>query len=111
MNVPCSIDGGQFYLLGFINDRSCYLLYYEVLSSKTSEDCAQALIKALPIIPVRLKMLTIENRGEFVGNPFQNVLRAYSIEDYRTHPYAPEENWKTERFWLTIERAKGSNMP
>lgn len=106
-----TISGGQFYLLGFIDDRTRFLLYYEVLSSKTSDDCAQALTRALGIVTVRPKMLTIDNGGEFTGNPFQTVLAQRGIEDYRTHPYTPEENGKIERFWLTIERAKGPNVP
>ncbi|KAH0787715.1 IS3 family transposase [Histomonas meleagridis] len=105
-----TIEGEQFYLLGFIDDRSRFLIYYEVLSSKTSEACATALIKALGSVVHRPKMLTIDNGGEFTGNPFQFILQLYGIEDYRTHPYTPEENGKIERFWLTIERAKGPNV-
>lgn len=105
------IDGQQFYLLGFIDDRSRFLLHYEVLSNKTSDLCSLVLIRALNKIPVRPKMLTIDNGGEFVGDPFQTVLSVYGIEEFRTHPYTPQQNGKIERFWLTIERAKGHDVP
>ena len=106
-----TIDQQQCYLLGFIDDRSRFLLYYEILSNKTSEACSQAFIKALGQVQVFPKMLTIDNGGEFTGNPFQSVLQLCGIEEYRTHPYTPEQNGKIERFWLTIERAKGKEVP
>ncbi|KAH0796373.1 IS3 family transposase [Histomonas meleagridis] len=88
-----TIEGEQFYLLGFIDDRSRFLIYYEVLSSKTSEACTTALIKALGSVVHRPKMLTIDNGGEFTGNPFQFILQLYGIEDYRTHPLYSRGEW------------------
>ena len=37
------IDDNQFYLLGFIDDRTRFLLHYEVLASKDSKLCSEAL--------------------------------------------------------------------
>ena len=55
-------------------------------------------------------MLTIDNGGEFVENPFQSVLSANGIEEFRTHLYTPQQNGKIERFWSTIERARGAGF-
>ena len=103
-----TIHGEKVYLIGFIDDRTRFLLYYEVMGSKTSKKCAESLDKAVSHAKVRPKPQTIDNRGEFIGESFQNVLKDYGIEQYRTHPYSPQENGKIERFWLTIERAKPS---
>ena len=51
-------------------------------------------------------MTTIDNGGEFIGKEFQMVMEAQGIEEFRIHPYTPEENGKVERFWLTLERAR-----
>ncbi|KAH0795249.1 Integrase core domain containing protein [Histomonas meleagridis] len=106
-----TIDEAQYYLLGFIDDRSRLLLHYEVLPMKTSDLCGMVLIRALNKVPIRPKMLTIDNGGKFVGESFQQVLSSYQIEQFRTHPNTPQQNGKIERFWLTIERAKGPNVP
>ncbi|KAH0805810.1 Mobile element protein [Histomonas meleagridis] len=91
------IDDNQFYLLGFIDDRTRFLLHYEVLASKDSKLCSEALERALNKVQFRPKMLTIDNGGEFVGNPFQIVLSANGIEEFRTHPlYSPAE-WEDRK--------------
>lgn len=90
------------YLIGFIDDRSRYIVHYEILDTKNSNAAAQSLLNALQKAP-KPHMITIDNGGEFIGKPFQDVLKEYGIEDHRTHPYTPQENGKIERWWLTIE--------
>ena len=104
------IDSYQFYLLGFIDDRTRFLVHNEVLVSKDSKTCSEALMRALGKVQHRPKMLTIDNGGEFVGNPFQSVLNANGIEEFRSHLYTPQQNGKIERFWATIERARGAGF-
>ncbi|KAH0790077.1 IS3 family transposase [Histomonas meleagridis] len=91
------IDDNQFYLLGFIDDRTRFLLHYEVLASKDSKLCSEALERALNKVQFRPKMLAIDNGGEFVGNPFQIVLSANGIEEFRTHPYTPPAEWEDRK--------------
>ena len=106
-----TIHGEKVYLIGFIDNRTRFLLYYEFMGSKTSKSCAESLNNALSHVEVRPKLIAIDNGGEFLGESFQNVLKEHGIEQYRTHPYTPQENEKIDRFWLIIERAKPSQEP
>jgi transposase InsO family protein len=95
---------GKYYLIAFIDDRSRYLLYYEVLSDKTMTSTARALDTALQLYPVPYE-LTTDNGAEFVGSEFQDVLTGAGVSNWRTRPYTPQQNGKMERYWGTIEKA------
>jgi transposase InsO family protein len=98
---------GKQYLIGFLDDRSRLIVYYEVLPDKTMHSTAQALRCALNENPKPYK-LTSDNGTEFTGHDFQEVLQEAEIIHWRTIPYTPEQNGKIERFWGTIEGSLAS---
>lgn len=85
-------------------------MHWEVLKEKTSIASANALVHALEKT-AKPKTITIDNGKEFIGIEFQNVLQSNGIEDWRTHPYTPEQNGKVERFWRTLESARNKERP
>jgi transposase InsO family protein len=92
----------QWYLIAFIDDRGRFLLFYEILLEKIMIATNDAVIHALQSyigykIPLSVVM-TWDNSGEFTGSAFQQVLAANNIDNCRTHPYTPQENWEMERF-------------
>lgn len=95
----------QKYLIGFVDDRSRKLLYYEILEDKEAESTTNALLNALKIYS-KPKTLIIDNGKEFIAKCFVSALNLYGINKHNVHPYTPEENGQVERFWYTIERAK-----
>lgn len=97
------------YIIGFIDDRSRLLIHHEIIFSKTALKTGKALKHALKKVPNCPHCITIDNGGEFIGNDFQKVLKKFKIEDYRTHPYTPEENGKIERWWRTMESKRSKN--
>lgn len=98
-----TVNNDRKYLIGFIDDRTRLLLHYEIINEKTSYLCANALINAIQKFSSP-KTITIDNGGEFIGDSFQSVIKAYNIEEFRTRPYTPQQNGKIERFWSTIEK-------
>jgi transposase InsO family protein len=94
----------QTYLIGFIDDRTRYLIYYEILQDKTAASAAQALEKAVSLVS-HPHTVTTDNGGEFVGSVFEAALTKPGVKHYLTHPYTPQENAKIERFWKTVEES------
>ena len=94
----------QLYLIAFIDDRSRYIIHYQVLEQKTSLLAMNALAAAFEKGGVP-KTMIMDNGTEFRG-PFEELLVIKEVELHRTHPYTPEENGKLERWWETIERSK-----
>jgi len=99
------------YIIGFIDDRTRYIIHAEIIFNKCSLTAANALENALSQHP-KPYMMTIDNGTEFIGEHFQNVLKKYGILCHRTHPYSPEENGKIERWWRTIDPClrKGTSL-
>lgn len=91
------------YIIGFIDDRSRFLIHHEIIYSKTSVKTSEALENAFQKVAHTPHCITIDNGGEFIGKDFQNILKKYKVQDHRTHPYTPEENGKIERWWKTME--------
>jgi transposase InsO family protein len=90
------------HLIVFLDDRSRYVIYYEVLDDKTMKSTSQALRTALDLFP-KPHQLTSDNGGEFTGRDFQAILDAEGIGHWLTAPYTPQHNGKMERFWGTVE--------
>ena len=99
-----TINSERHYLIGFIDDRSRFLLHFEIIPVKTSALASNALLNAIGKYS-KPKMITIDNGKEFIGKLFQNVLIVYGIKCFKTHPYTPEQNGKIERFWETLEKS------
>ena len=86
-----TINNERHYLIGFIDDRSRFLLHFEIIPVKTSALASNALLNAIGKHS-KPKMITIDNGGEFVGELFQCVLIVYGIKCFRTKPYTPQQN-------------------
>jgi transposase InsO family protein len=94
----------QRYLIAFIDDRSRYVLYWEILSDKTMDSVARAFDAALRANP-RPYSVTCDNGMKFVGEAFQDLLETQGVRNWRTQPYTPEQNGKIERRWRTLEKS------
>ena len=96
------------YIVAFLDDRSRYIIHASIVTNKESTTIASELVCALlkASAPARI---VIDNGGEFVGAPFQQVLELHGIKDWRTQPYTPQQNGKMERWWQTYESSKGNS--
>ena len=92
----------KFYLIAFIDDRSRYCIYFEILENKTMDSTSRALQNAIDYIHIVPYEVLSDNGTEFVGRLFQDVLKRNGIKHHRTEPYNPQLNGKVERFWQTI---------
>lgn len=99
----------QKYLIGFVDDRSRKLIYYEIIDNKEAETTSRALMNALKFNQ-KPKTLIVDNGKEFTADCFIETLNQFGIELHNVHPYTPQENGKVERFWYTIERARTRSL-
>lgn len=76
----------QQYLIGFVDDRSRKLIYYEILSDKSAESTSNALERALRI-NMPIKTLIIDNGKEFTADCFVKTLEMFGITKHNVHPY------------------------
>ena len=90
------------YLIGFIDDRTRFIVHAAVINEKTSINAATELEIALQNNKLPHTIVT-DNGKEFIGEPFQKVLKDHNIACHRTNPYSPQENGKMERWWKTLE--------
>jgi transposase InsO family protein len=56
----------------------------------------------------RIKVLRIDNGGEFCGNEFEELCKKCSIERQKTTPYTPQQNGVAERMNMTLMEKKGA---
>lgn len=95
-----------YHLNAFIDDRSRFCIYYEILPDKTMKSTSKALQNAIDSIKIIPYELLTDNGCEFTGKDFKNVLQVNGIQHHRTEPYTPQLNGKIERFWQTIFSAR-----
>jgi transposase InsO family protein len=79
----------QQYLIAFLDDRSRYLLYYEILNDKTMVSAACAL-DAVVQRNGRPYQVTTDNEMAFLGPEFQEILEIYEIKHWRPNPRPPQ---------------------
>ena len=96
------------YIVAFLDDRSRFIIHASIVLNKESTTIAKELEAALTKASPSARLI-IDNGGEFVGTPFQDVLAKHGIKDWRTQPYTPQQNGKMERWWATFESGKGNS--
>jgi transposase InsO family protein len=102
--VPPSTEPRQ-HLIAFLDDRSRYILYAQLLSDKSMASTSKAFAEALASNPVPQR-ITSDNGTEFIGRDFQAVALEYGLVHHRIHPRSPWENGKIERWWRTFEKSR-----
>jgi transposase InsO family protein len=95
------------YCLAFLDDASRFIIRICIIEDKTSMSCA--LVFANLLEELKPKVLTSDNGGEFIGHEFQTVLKAKNVKHWKTDPHTPQQNGKMERWWKTLEGARGSD--
>jgi len=106
-----NINDVKFYLIAFLDDRTRFVLFYKILDKKEMIQTANALLECIQINQIVPSCIVIDNGKEFIGEDFQNVMRSYNIDDWRTKPYTPQQNGKIERFWLTLMKTMKKDQP
>lgn len=101
----CTLNGELKYLIIFLDDRTRFIVYYEILQNKSMQSTSRALRNALNRFNAP-ECLVSDNGLEFIGFQFQQVLQEYGIRHWTTQPYNPEQNGKCERVWWTLEQSK-----
>jgi hypothetical protein len=97
------------YMIAFLDDCTRFIIHYEIHADKRSETAAQALANALADHHAPC-VLASDNGGEFVGDAFQRVLQYFKIRFCHTAPRTPQQNGKIERFWRSLDKARGGSI-
>ena len=92
----------MMYLYCIMDDRSRFIVGYELLSSKTQIKCIPVLQRAIDTYGSPCMMWT-DNGGENKGQIMLNFLKEKRIYPVFTEPHNPEQNGKIERFWQKLE--------
>ena len=91
------------YMIGFIDDKTRYLLHYGFLKRKNTTETTKELLLLLNKLPQhKFACLHTDNGAEFKGT-FKGLLRHNGIDLYLSKAYSPWMNGKIERFWKTME--------
>ncbi|OHT05149.1 hypothetical protein TRFO_27217 [Tritrichomonas foetus] len=90
------------YLLAFLDDRSRYLLHASIIHDKKCSTIAKELEKVLKDYPKPARIVN-DNGSEFDGKEYKDVLDNNGIIMWKTSPFAPHQNGKIERLWLTFD--------
>lgn len=90
------------YLYCIIDDRSRFVIHYDLLSEKTAKACAKVLKEAIQRYGPPCMMWT-DNGGENKGQFMLNFLKENKIYPVFTMPGNPQQNGKIERFWQKLE--------
>jgi transposase InsO family protein len=91
------------YIIGYIDDASRVMQYWDFLRDKTSASVRATLMQALNRTnAARPYLIWSDNGGEYMG-AFDQFLSEQGIRHWTTEPYSPQQNGKIERFWQQID--------
>jgi transposase InsO family protein len=95
--------GKYVYYVSFIDDFSRNIWIYFLKKKSKFFDMFKE-FKALVENQTekRIKVLKIDNGGDFCGNEFEEFCKKCSIERHKTTPYTPQQNGVTERMNKTL---------
>ncbi|CAI7927977.1 unnamed protein product [Closterium sp. NIES-54] len=96
---------GSRYFLTIVDDHTRAVWVYPL---KTKGEVAAAVLKEWMLRAQResghkVKVIRIDNGGEFIGNEFEAVLKKKGIQHQLTVPYNPQQNGVAEHFNRTLQ--------
>lgn len=95
-------NGNLQYLISFLDDRSRYIICWDVFDTKEMKNTARVFRHAIDLVKLVPHGILTDNGTEFIGKDFEAVCQEFNIKHFKTHPYSPEENGKIERSWETL---------
>lgn len=90
------------YLYAIMDDKSRFIVGWQLLTRKKAEDCVKVLKSAINTFGPP-SILWTDNGGENTGQFMLNFLKINKIYPVTTEPYNPQQNGKIERFWQKLE--------
>lgn len=106
------VQEATYYYLGFIDEYSRYLVYWELLTDMGGESVSQASQAALETLPreadgrLRIKPeIRSDNGSCYISKEFHGVLAHHGLTHVRIKPHCPEENGVMERSNRTLREA------
>ncbi|CAI7860602.1 unnamed protein product [Closterium sp. NIES-53] len=96
---------GSRYFLTIVDDHTCAVWVYPL---KTKGEVAAAVLnewmpRAQRESGHKVKVIRIDNGGEFIGADFEAVLKKKGIQHQLTVPYNPQQNGMAEHFNRTLQ--------
>ena len=101
VSLPVTVRGNVGMVV--MVDHKSKFAYAVPVRNKTSENVARVVSQnLLPMCVCKPGKMLSDNGPEFVGRPFENMLREWGIDHVRTTPYVPSANGLAERTNRTL---------
>ena len=101
VSLPVTVRGNVGMVV--MVDHKSKFAYAVPVRNKTSENVARVVSQnLLPMCVCKPSKMLSDNGPEFVGRPFENMLREWGIDHVRTTPYVPSANGLAERTNRTL---------
>ena len=91
------------YLFVIIDDRSRYIVGYDISDNKDMQLVNSVLTKSIQNYGAPFIFWT-DNGKENVNNLIKGLLDRYTITHIKTMPHTPRQNGKIERWWIELEK-------